>query len=224
MGQNEISINLQSLRLIIVIIVDSHRLVDAKQSHAVHPIELGDHARQPYTDVDQTKGLVVVTKVAGQVTQHGRHNEQRRLLVRPIDVRVAYYLFPRRHAVHLTLLVKVWRPLNPMQIHHRYEPVCAVANSPRHRKGDEGQNRRLKDKYHQKVRQKEDGGGRVDPIGVAIASQLEWEEITGRTARSIQTRVGSGNIGGMGINARAIRVERCQTRGVRGMTIGRVET
>ena len=56
--------------------------------------------------------------------------------------------------------------------------MCAVANSPRYRKGDEGQNRRLKDKYHQKVRQKEDGGSRIDPIGVAIASQLEWEEIT----------------------------------------------
>lgn len=113
------------------------------------------------------------------MTQNGRHDEQRRLLVRPIDVRVAYYLFPRRHAVHLTLLVKVRRTLDPMQIHHGYESMCAVANSPRHRKGDEGQNCRLKDKYHQKVRQKEDGSGRINPIGVAIASQLEGEEITG---------------------------------------------
>lgn len=102
--------------------------------------------------------------------------------------------------------------------------MCAVANSPRHRKGDEGQNRRLKDKYHQKVRQKEDGGGRVDPIGVAITSQLKGEEITGRTARSVQARIGAGNIGRVRINARAIRVERRQTRGVGGMTIGRIET
>lgn len=117
--------------------------------------------------------------MAGQVTQHGRHDEQGSLLVRPIDVRVAYYLFPRRHAIHLTLFVKVWRPLNPMQIHHCYESVGAIANGPRDRKGDKSQNRRFKDKYHQEVREKEDGGGCVNPIGVAIASELEGEEIAG---------------------------------------------
>jgi hypothetical protein len=221
--QFKVSINLQSPRLIVVIIVDSHRFVDAEQSHTVHPIELGNHARQPNGNVDQTQQLVVVAEVAGQVTQNGRNDEQRRLLVRPIDVRVADYLFPRRHAVHLALLIKVRRTLDPMQVHHGYKSMGAVADSPRHRKGNKGQNCRLKDKYHQQVRQKEDGGGRIDPISVAIAGQLEGEEITGRATGAVQARVGAGDIGWMRVDSGAVRVERCQAGGVGSMAVSRIE-
>mmetsp|Transcript_21558 Transcript_21558/g.48143 ORF Transcript_21558/g.48143 Transcript_21558/m.48143 type:complete len:228 (+) Transcript_21558:77-760(+) len=152
-----ISIHLQSPPtghnvIFAIIVIDPNGLVNTEYPHTVHPFQLGHHTDRPNHDVDPTKHLVIITKLTSGVAKQGRDHKQGGLLVPPRCVRVANDLFPRRHPVHLALLVVVRAALDPVQVHHGYETVRDVAYRPAPLPRHQTQYGRFECEYNEQIR------------------------------------------------------------------------
>ena len=201
---------------VIIIVIHSNRLIDTKYPHAVHPVQLGHHTNSPYHDVNSTQHLVIITKLTSGVAKQRRDHKQRGLLILSRGVGVANDLFPRRHPVHLALLVEVRTALDPVQVHHGNEAVGDVAYRPAPLPRHEAQYGRLEDEDDEEVGKEQDGGGRIDPVGVAVARQLEGEEITARAAGAVKAGIGPGYFGGVGVDPGTVLPGRRTERGDAG--------
>ena len=148
------------------------------------------------------------------MAEEGRYDYDNPLLILPCSIRARFDLLPGRHSVHLPLLVEVGGSFDPVKVDVGDDPVRHVGQSPgganSHPIDDSGHEGDVRYSRHgselegrdgPKVRDQEEGGSGIEPIGVPISGKLEGEQIghvpAGRidwASLTIQPRVRAGYV------------------------------
>jgi len=110
------------------VIVDPNSSIDPKNTNASHSIKLCYDTNRPNNQVNSTEYLIVMCKVACNITQNCRYDNKDFFDERSSHVRGCRQLLPQSHGIQFTLFVKVWTSFDPVQEDNSQNTMCNICD------------------------------------------------------------------------------------------------